>query len=97
MSSLDSGLGHRKDAREKRGLSEYSIDYCFPGDEFGFELAVLVGRERCSGAVMAITVPLKASTGRFVTDKVLEWMDEVGDKGCDIVVKSGQLQVVTRL
>ena len=27
-------MDHRVDAGEERGLSEYSFDYCFPGDEF---------------------------------------------------------------
>ena len=27
--------GHRKEVGKERGLSEYSFDYCFPGDEFG--------------------------------------------------------------
>ena len=39
-------LDHRKEVKEERGLSEYSFDYCFPGDEFGFKLTVLIGRER---------------------------------------------------
>ena len=41
-------LDHRKSAEEERGLSEYSFDYCFPGDEFGFKLTILVGRERAT-------------------------------------------------
>lgn len=36
---------HRKDAGKERGLSEYAFDYCFPGDELGFKVTVLVGRE----------------------------------------------------
>jgi len=39
-------MDHRKDTRGERGLSEYALDYCFPGDEFGYKLTVLVGRER---------------------------------------------------
>ena len=35
-------MDHRADAREERGLSEYSFDYCFPGDEFGCRLTRLV-------------------------------------------------------
>ena len=37
-------LDHRKSIDEPRGLSEYSFDYAFPGDEFGFKLTVLSGR-----------------------------------------------------
>ena len=47
-------LDHRKAVDEERGLSEYSFDYCFPGDEFGFKLTVLVGRERTTGMTLSI-------------------------------------------
>ena len=42
-------LDHRKAVEEDIGLSEYSFDYCFPGDEFGFKLTILAGRERARG------------------------------------------------
>ena len=67
-------MDHRADAREERGLSEYSFDYCFPGDEFGCRLTTLVGRERKTGCVMATAVPTKGSSGRFSIDKVLEFV-----------------------
>ena len=41
-------VDHQRDKREERKLPEYSFDYCFPGDEFGFKWAVLVGKERMS-------------------------------------------------
>ena len=31
-------LNHRRSIDEPRGLSEYSFDHCFPGDEFGSKL-----------------------------------------------------------
>ena len=34
---------HRKGIEEERGLSEFSFDYCFPGDEFGLKLTILAG------------------------------------------------------
>ena len=37
---------HRADCGKDRKLSEYSFDYCFPGDELGFKWTVLVGKER---------------------------------------------------
>ena len=67
-------MDHRADTREERGLSEYSFDYCFPGDEFGCRLTTLVGRERKTGCVMATAVPTKGSTGRFSIDMVLEFV-----------------------
>lgn len=54
---------HRRDVGNERGLSEYSFDYCFPGDEFGFKLTVIVGRERVTGMRFATAVPMKGSTG----------------------------------
>ena len=62
-------MDHRKDAGKERGLSEYSFDYCFPGDEFGYKLTVLVGRERVTGMPFATAVPMKGSTGKFAADK----------------------------
>ncbi len=39
-------LDHRTAVGEKRGLSEHSSDFCFSGDELGYNLIVMVGRER---------------------------------------------------
>ena len=70
-------MDHRADAGKERGLSEYSFDYCFPGDEFGCKLTALIGRERKTGCVMATAIPTKGSTGRFTIDKILEMIEEV--------------------
>ena len=50
-------LNHNRDARDERDLSEYSFDYCFPGDELGFKWVVLVGKERGTKTFMATAVP----------------------------------------
>jgi hypothetical protein len=71
-------LDHRKCIREERGLPEFSFDYCFPGDEFGYRLTILVGRERTSGMTFATTVPEKGSKGKFVADRCLEFFAECG-------------------
>ena len=60
-------LDHRKAVDGERGLNEYSFDYCFPGDEFGHRLTVLVGRERMSGTTMATVTPSKGGSGKFMT------------------------------
>ena len=39
---------HRSDDGRERRIPEYSFDYCFPGDEIGYKLTVLAGRERQS-------------------------------------------------
>ena len=90
-------LDHRADAGEERGLSEYSFDYCFPGDEFGFKVTTLVGRERKTGCMMATAVPVKGSTGRFAADKILEFMEEVGDRAATVLVKTDQEPAITGL
>ena len=73
-----------------RGLSEYSWDYFFPRDEKGQKITILGGRERRTGMCMATAVPEKGSKGRFVVDKVKEMMEEVGDRGQTVTIKSDQ-------
>ena len=75
VSACGRDLDHRADSGKERGLSEFSFDYCFPGDEFGCKLTTLVGRERKTGCSMATAVPMKGSTGMFTIDKVLEFID----------------------
>ena len=81
---------HRKSTQEERGLSEYSFDYCFPGDELGCKLTVLVGRERVTGMYSGTAVPMKGSMGQFVIDKVMDTIDEVGDTDQQIIMKTDQ-------
>ena len=69
---------HRREVRKEGGLSKYSFEYCFPGDEFGYKLTVLVGRERVTGASFATAMPTKGSTGRFTIEKMIELVEEVG-------------------
>ena len=83
-------LDHRKAVGEGREVSEYGFDYCFPGDELGFKLTVLSGRERLTGMNFGIAVPTKGSSGRFAVDKALEFVEEVGDGRERIIVKSDQ-------
>ena len=54
-------LDHRKSIEEERGLAEFSFDSCFPGDELGHKITILVGRERATGMTMASTIPSKGS------------------------------------
>ena len=39
-------LDHKSTTDQDKSIPEYSFDYCFPGDEFGFKLTILVGK-RC--------------------------------------------------
>ena len=75
---------------EKEGLNEYSFDYCFPGDEFGYRVTVLVGRERTSGMTMATVIPLRGGSGKFMTDRVMKFFEECGDQAGDMIIKTDQ-------
>ena len=83
-------LDHRKADEEERGISEYAFDYCFPGDEFGHKIAVLIGREKITGTYFATAVPQKGSSGRFAVDKAMDFIHGQGDSGAKIVVKTDQ-------
>ena len=83
-------LDHRKSTEEPRGLSEYSFDYLFPGDEFGFKLTVLSGEEAVTGMHFSTTVPTKGASGKFASDKVTEFMEEIGDRSTKVIVKTDQ-------
>ena len=56
-------LDHCKSIEEERGLPELSFDYCFPGDEFGYKVAILAGCERTTGMAMATVVPMNGVSG----------------------------------
>ena len=58
-------LDHRKSLEEDRRVREFSFDYCFPGDEMGSRITVLVGKERVTGMTMASVVPVKAHPGNL--------------------------------
>ena len=83
-------MDHQSATDRERGISEYCFDYCFPGDEFGYKLTVLAGRERLSGMQFATTVPTKGSSGKFGVDKSLAFVEEVGDSHGKIIVKTDQ-------
>ena len=79
------------DDGKERVLPEYSWDYCFPGDELGVKWTVLVGKERGSKSWMATAVPTKGMTsGKYSSDKCLELIEENGDTGNNILVKTDQ-------
>jgi hypothetical protein len=46
------------------GIPEYHLDYCFPWDEHGEMLTVLVVSERCTKIKTAVVVPRHAVTQR---------------------------------
>ena len=84
-------MDHSRDKGRARNLTEYSWDYCFPGDELGFKWTVLVGKERQSKSWMAQAVPTKGvGSGRFIVDRCLDFVKENGDSERDIIVKTDQ-------
>ena len=56
-------MDHRKGGDKQKGLAEFAFDYCFPGNELGYKLTVLVGVEKGTGMKMASVLPSKGSTG----------------------------------
>ena len=90
-------MDHPRDTGKERKLPEYGFDYCFPGDELGFKWTVLVGREKGLKAVMATAVPEKGGHVFYARDKVLEFMEENGDKTGDVVVKNDQESAIKYL
>ena len=55
-------LDHRADPSEDRNVPE-CFDFAFPGGEFGHKTAVLVGKERMSGLVLAAAIPCEGLGG----------------------------------
>ena len=83
-------MDHAQDKGGERKLPEYHFDYCFPGDEMGYKWTVLVGRERMSKSWFATAVPQKGASGRFATDKCIEFIQENGDEENSILIKTDQ-------
>ncbi len=83
-------MDHRKSFEEERGLAEFSFDYCFPGDELGHKITILVGREHATGMTMASTIPPKGSKGKFSADKMIEYFWECGKGNGEIILESDQ-------
>ena len=71
-------MAHKRDDGKERVYPEYSFDYCFPGDEFGYRWTVLVGRERSSGNTMATTIPTKGGGHTFGYDKCMDFINNRG-------------------
>ena len=84
-------MDHKKRKEdEEPSVPEYHLDYCFPGDEDGQKLTVLVVVERFSKMTKAIVVPSKGSTGRYAARMVMDLIGECGDKDQAIIVKTDQ-------
>jgi len=89
------GRGKEMDHKKKKDtneqdIPEYHLDYCFPGDEEGEKLTILVVIEKETKMKKAVVVPSKGSTGRYAAKMVLELIAECGDKDRPILLKSDQ-------
>ena len=73
------------------------MDYCFPGDEFGFKLTILVVVERYSGMKASIVVPTKGADGSFAARQAIELINECGNKDVDIILKTDQEPAIMSL
>ena len=71
-------------------MDEFHLDYSFPGDEFGCKLTILVGVERCTGMKMASVVPTKGATGMFAARRVIELVNECGNRDANVIVRTDQ-------
>ena len=60
----------------------------------GHKLTILVGVERYSGMKMCSVVPTKGATGAFAARKVIEPVDECGNKDANIILKTDQKQSI---
>ena len=83
-------MNHTRTDKEERGIDEFHLDYCFPGDEFGFKLTILVAVEKYSGMKASIVVPTKGADGSFAARQAIELINECGNKDADIILKLDQ-------
>ena len=83
-------MPHQK-TKEKGEMVEVHMDFMFVGDEEETRntATILVLKERHTGMVMSTVVPNK-TTGRFVTDRSVAFLEEVGALHGDIIMKSDQ-------
>ena len=51
---------------------------------------MMVGKERVTGSVFATAVPTKGSSGMFVVDKAVEFVEDTGDSSNVILLKTDQ-------
>jgi hypothetical protein len=89
---------HYKQAQGEGELHELHFDFAFMGeeDEPGETIAMLVVRERQSRMTLATAVPSK-STGKFVVDRVMAFMKEIGIENLDVIAKSDQEPAIKHL
>ena len=83
-------LDCKKSDGAARDLPEFHLDYCFPGDDMGFKLSILVGVERDTGAKVSVVVPQKGTTRKYASAEVISFINGQGYAFKDVVIKSDQ-------
>ena len=68
----------------ERGLPEFHLDYCSPGNAMAFKLSVLVGVERDTGAKVSIVGPSKGTTGKYASSEVVHFLNGQGCSMTDV-------------
>ena len=71
-------------------MPEFHVDYCFPGDDMGFKLSILVGVGRDTGAKVSVVVPQKGTTGKYASGEIINFINQQGYAYKDVVIKSDQ-------
>lgn len=80
------------------GLHELHLDFMFMGDEADVEkkVTILVARGRKTKMTLAIVVPSKSS-GKFMVERMVAFMREIGIVGLDVIVKTDQEPAMQKL
>ena len=81
---------HQRQPRDEQGVPEYHMDYCFPGNEEGRRLTILVITEKTTRMRKGIVVPAKGSSGTYAAREVLSFIKECGDQNNTIVIRTDQ-------
>ena len=71
-------------------LPEFHLDYCFPGDDMGFKLTILLGAERGTGSKVSAVVPQKRTTREYASAEVVNFINGQGYAFKDVVINSDQ-------
>ena len=81
--------------KEKPGMSEVHFDFFFMGKEGqpGRTIPIAAVKERLTGMLMASVVPTK-TTGTFIAQRVMAFLQEVGCEFGDLTVKSDQEEAI---
>ena len=90
VKAMGRDMRYFREKDQEKQVPEYSLGFCFPGDELGFKWTVLVGTEKWSDMAMATAVPVKGGGNEFIFDKCIDFIRENGDQEGKIIIKTDQ-------